>query len=50
MINRPWHKKNNPMTAVYQFLKDNKKFKIDREFENKNIITCMPSGLLKKIS
>ena len=49
MKNRPWNKKDNPKTAVKKFLKDNKKFIIDREFENKNVITCMPDGLLKRI-
>jgi len=50
MKNRPWNKKNNPMTAVNEFLKNNKKFKIEKKFENKNVITCMPNGLLKKIA
>ena len=49
MRNRPWNKKNNPKTAVKKFLKNNKKFIIDREFESKNVITCMPDGLLKRI-
>ena len=48
MENRPWNNKNNPMTAVKEFLKKNKKFKVEKKFENKNIITCMPNGVLKK--
>ncbi len=48
MENRPWNNKNNPMTAVKEFLKKNKKFKVEKKFENKNIITCMPNGVLKR--
>ena len=48
MKNRPWNNKNNPMTAVKEFLKKNNKFKIEKKFENRNIITCMPNGVLKR--
>lgn len=48
MENRPWNNKNNPMTAVKEFLKKNKKFKVEKKYENKNIITCMPNGVLKR--
>ena len=48
MENRPWNNKNNPMTAVKEFLKKNKKFKVEKKYENKNIITCMTNGVLKR--
>lgn len=46
---RPWSKGNNPKTAVLEFLKHNRRFEIDREIENKLLITVAPSGYLKCI-
>jgi len=46
---REWNKKNNPMTALKLFLKDNKQFVIDKKIERKMLITNMPDGYLKKI-
>jgi len=46
---RPWDKGNNPTTAVKVFLKKNKNFVIDRNIENKLLITSAPSGFLKRI-
>lgn len=48
--NRPWCKGNNPKTAVWEFLKINKRFKIDKEIENKLLITVAPDGYLKCVS
>jgi cephalosporin hydroxylase len=47
--NRSWGKGNNPKTAVWEFLKTNKRFKIDIEIENKLLITVAPNGYLKCI-
>lgn len=46
---RPWSKGNNPKTAVWEFLKTNNRFKIDKEIENKLLITVAPDGYLKCI-
>lgn len=46
---RPWGKGNNPATAVKAFLKNNKNFIIDKEIENKLLITAAPDGFLKRI-
>jgi cephalosporin hydroxylase len=46
---RPWGKGNNPKTAVWEFLKGNKRFVIDEEIENKLLITVAPDGYLKCI-
>jgi cephalosporin hydroxylase len=50
---REWNSKNNPYTAVEQYLEENKnnklKFKIDKEIENKLMITACPSGFLLRI-
>ena len=45
--NRPWGKGNNPKTAVWEFLKTNQRFKIDKDIENKLLITVAPDGYLK---
>lgn len=47
--NRPWHKGNNPATAVRAFIKKNKKFVVDKEIESKLLITSSPGGYLKRI-
>lgn len=46
---RPWGKGNNPKTAVREFLKTNDRFEIDKELENKLLITVAPDGYLKCI-
>lgn len=44
---RPWGKGNNPKTAVKEFLKTNDRLVVDREIENKLLITVAPEGYLK---
>lgn len=44
---RPWGKGNNPKTAVWEFLKTTDRFNIDKEMENKLLITVAPDGYLK---
>ena len=46
---RPWSKGNNPMTAVQEFLKCTDRFEVDKETENKLLITVAPTGYLKCI-
>ncbi len=46
---RPWGKGNNPKTAVWQFLKENKNFEIDEVIESKLILTSAPDGYLKRV-
>jgi cephalosporin hydroxylase len=48
-IDRPWNKQNNPKTAVHEFLKLNNRFIIDKDFQNKLLITTAPDGYLKCI-
>lgn len=43
---RPWGHGNNPMTALRQFLKEDKRFKIDDGIERKLLFTCNPSGYI----
>lgn len=44
-----WSKENNPKTAVHEFLKYNNRFNVDKEIENKLLITVAPDGYLKCI-
>lgn len=46
---RPWDRGNNPATAVAGFFKENKNFVIDRDIENKLVLTAAPGGYLKRI-
>jgi len=44
---RAWGKGNNPRTAVREFLKMNDRFVIDKEIQDKLLITVAPDGYLK---
>jgi cephalosporin hydroxylase len=46
-LDRPWGPGNNPKTAVWEFLKQNDRFEIDRELEGKLLITVAPDGYLR---
>ncbi len=46
---RPWGKGDNAKTAVWEFLDGNGDFIIDKEIENKLLITVAPDGYLKRI-
>jgi len=45
--NRDWGKKNSPKSAVVKFLKKNDRFKIDKNIENKLLVTAARDGYLK---
>lgn len=46
---RPWGVGNNPKTAVWEYLKENDQFIIDKHLENKLLITVAPDGFLKRV-
>lgn len=46
---RPWGIGNNPKTAADLFLKENDRFKVDKDIENKLLFSCNPGGYLKAI-
>lgn len=46
---RPWDKNDNPKTAVWEYLKQNDDFVIDKSIENKILITVAPDGYLKRV-
>lgn len=45
--NRPWGPDDNPATAVKEFLKSNSRFVVDKEIDNKLLISVAPGGYLK---
>jgi cephalosporin hydroxylase len=44
---RPWNKTDNPKTAVRSFLQRNHRFVVDRELENKLLLTVAREGWLR---
>ena len=46
---RGWKVGNNPKTAVFEFLKKNNDFIIDKSIDDKILISVAPDGYLKKI-
>jgi cephalosporin hydroxylase len=46
---RPWDVGNNPKTAVWEFLKTNESFIVDKSVYNKLLISVAPDGYLKRI-
>ncbi|MDQ7834827.1 MAG: cephalosporin hydroxylase family protein [Humidesulfovibrio sp.] len=47
---RPWGKGNNPKTAVREFLKTNKRFEVDRDIEDRLVVSAAPEGYLRCIA
>lgn len=47
---RPWGPGNSPLTAVHEYLKNHTEFKIDRNIENKLLITVAKEGFLQRIA
>jgi len=46
---RPWDVGNNPKTAVHQWLKTHPEFVIDKQIDNKLLISVAPDGYLRRI-
>jgi cephalosporin hydroxylase len=47
---RPWDVGNNPKTAVYEWVKIHPEFEIDKEIDNKLLVSVAPDGYLKRIA
>lgn len=47
--NRPWHPGNSPKSAVHEYLKTHPEFEIDKNIQNKLMITLVPDGYLKRV-
>jgi cephalosporin hydroxylase len=46
---RPWGVGNNPKTAVFEYLKSNSDFEINKSIDNKILISVAPDGFLKRV-
>jgi len=46
---RPWDVGNNPKTAVHEWLKTHPLFEIDKDIDNKLLISVAPDGYLKRV-
>jgi cephalosporin hydroxylase len=46
---RPWGPGDNPKTAVWEYLKSNPEFEIDKSIQNKLQLTVAPDGYLRRI-
>ena len=46
---RPWSVGDNPKTAVHEFLKANDDFVINKEIDNKLLVSVAPDGYMKRI-
>ena len=44
---RPWGVGDNPYTAVQEYLKTTDRFELDKEIEDKLLLTVAPGGWLK---
>lgn len=49
LFGRPWGKGNSPKTAVWEYLKENSDFELDKTIDSKLIMTGAPDGYLKRI-
>ncbi len=49
LADRSWGPGNNPKTAVWKYLKGHPEFEIDKNIQNKLLITVAPDGYLKRI-
>jgi cephalosporin hydroxylase len=49
-FDRPWGPGDNPKTAVWQYLKDHAEFEIDKNIQDKLLITVAPDGYLKRVN
>ncbi len=46
---RPWGPGDNPKTAVWEYLKNNDDFEIDKSIHDKSLLTVAPDGYLKRM-
>lgn len=48
-FDKPWKKGNNPKTAVWEFMKGNNQFVIDKEIEQRMATVSNPDGWLRHV-
>jgi cephalosporin hydroxylase len=49
-LDRPWDVGNNPKTAVHEWLRSHPEFAIDKDMDNKLLISVAPDGYLRRVS
>jgi cephalosporin hydroxylase len=49
LMGRPWGPGNSPLSAVTEFLKENRNFQIDSALSGKLALTVAPSGYLRRL-
>ena len=49
VVDRSWGKGDNPKTAVWEYLKENDDFVIDKSIDNKLLLSVAPEGYLKRV-
>lgn len=47
---RPWDVGNNAKTALHEWLKTHPEFEIDKDIDNKLLISAAPDGYLKRVA
>ena len=47
--NRPWDVGDNPKTAVHEWLKKHPEFQINKDIDDKLLISVAPDGYLQRI-
>ena len=47
IVARPWGPGNSPMNAVHEYLQECDRFEVDRDFDDRYLITVSPSGFLR---
>jgi cephalosporin hydroxylase len=50
LFGRPWSKGNSPKSAVFEYIKTHPEFVIDKQIDNKLLISVAPGGFLKRIA
>lgn len=48
-VDRPWGRGNNALTAVAAYLKGHPEFEVDREIDNKLLVSVAPGGYLRRL-
>jgi cephalosporin hydroxylase len=48
-LDRPWGPGDNPKTATWEYIKNHPEFVIDKDIQNKILITAAPDGYLRRI-
>jgi cephalosporin hydroxylase len=48
--NRPWSVGENPKTAVHEFLKEERRFEIDRAIDRQLLVSVAPHGYLRRVA